>query len=294
MVGNSDYVVRRIHYSMAIQLLASKEVWSFMPLSERIIMSDWDYLAEDISNWILKYAEQNNISTLVVGVSGGIDSAVTSTLCAKTGINTIVINMPINQAVSQYDLSNQHIEWLTSKWSNVESHIIDLTETYEVFHSKLNDFNVSELSMANTRARLRMATLYALAGSNNGIVVGTGNKVEDFGVGFFTKYGDGGVDISPIADLYKSEVYSLAESLQIIQSIQDAPPTDGLWSDGRTDEDQIGATYEELEWAMNEIENPLPEKMQNERLAEVMRIYLKFNRMNSHKMKPIPIFKFNR
>jgi len=279
---------------MAIQLLASKEVWSFMPLRERIIMSDWDYLAEDISNWILKYAEQNNISTLVVGVSGGIDSAVTSTLCAKTGINTIVINMPINQAVSQYDLSNQHIEWLTSKWSNVESHIIDLTETYEVFHSKLNDFNVSELSMANTRARLRMATLYALAGSNNGIVVGTGNKVEDFGVGFFTKYGDGGVDISPIADLYKSEVYSLAESLQIIQSIQDAPPTDGLWSDGRTDEDQIGATYEELEWAMNEIENPLPEKMQNERLAEVMRIYLKFNRMNSHKMKPIPIFKFNR
>tara|TARA_Y100000746_G_scaffold31381_1_gene23676 strand:- start:14995 stop:15792 length:798 start_codon:yes stop_codon:yes gene_type:complete len=265
-----------------------------MPLSERIIMSDWDYLAEDISNWILKYAEQNNISTLVVGVSGGIDSAVTSTLCAKTGINTIVINMPINQAVSQYDLSNQHIEWLTSKWSNVESHIIDLTETYEVFHSKLNDFNVSELSMANTRARLRMATLYALAGSNNGIVVGTGNKVEDFGVGFFTKYGDGGVDISPIADLYKSEVYSLAESLQIIQSIQDAPPTDGLWSDGRTDEDQIGATYEELEWAMNEIENPLPEKMQNERLAEVMRIYLKFNRTNSHKMKPIPIFKFNR
>jgi len=257
-------------------------------------MSDWDYLAEDISNWILKYAEQNNISTLVVGVSGGIDSAVTSTLCAKTGINTIVINMPINQDVSQYDLSNQHIEWLTSKWSNVESHIIDLTETYEVFHSKLNDFNVSELSMANTRARLRMATLYALAGSNNGIVVGTGNKIEDFGVGFFTKYGDGGVDISPIADLYKSEVYSLAESLQIIQSIQDAPPTDGLWSDGRTDEDQIGATYEELEWAMNEIENPLPEKMQNERLAEVMRIYLKFNRMNSHKMKPIPIFKFNR
>tara|TARA_B100001142_G_C14199863_1_gene603326 strand:- start:206 stop:1045 length:840 start_codon:yes stop_codon:yes gene_type:complete len=279
---------------MAIQLLASEEVWGFMPLREGIIMSDLDYLAEDISNWILKYAEQNNISTLVVGVSGGIDSAVTSTLCAKTGINTIVINMPINQAVSQYDLSNQHIEWLTSKWSNVESHIIDLTETYEVFHSKLNDFNVSELSMANTRARLRMATLYALAGSNNGIVVGTGNKVEDFGVGFFTKYGDGGVDISPIADLYKSEVYSLAESLQIIQSIQDAPPTDGLWSDGRTDEDQIGATYEELEWAMNEIENPLPEKMQNERLAEVMRIYLKFNRMNSHKMKPIPIFKFNR
>jgi NAD+ synthase len=257
-------------------------------------MQNWNDLADDISDWILEYAEENNISTLVVGVSGGIDSAVTSTLCAKTGLRTKVINMPINQNTSQYNLSNQHIEWLKEKWDNVEDHIIDLTETYEFFHSKLNDFNVSDLSMANTRARLRMSTLYALAGSNNGIVVGTGNKVEDFGVGFFTKYGDGGVDISPIADIYKSEVYSLAKSLQIIQSIQDAPPTDGLWNDGRTDEDQIGATYEELEWAMNEIENPSLEKELNERLAEVMRIYLKFNQMNSHKMKPIPIFKFNR
>ena len=145
--------------------------------------------------------------------------------------------------------------------------------------------------MANTRARIRMAALYSLAGSNNGIVVGTGNKVEDFGVGFFTKYGDGGVDISPIADLYKSEVYQLAEFLGIIQEIQDAAPTDGLWSDGRTDEDQIGATYDELEWAMNEIENPSAEKELNERLAEVMKIYLKLNLMNSHKMHPIPIFR---
>ena len=258
------------------------------------MQKDWTDLAEDISDWIRDYAWENNISTLVVGVSGGVDSAVTSTLCAKTGLRTKVINMPINQNISQYNLSNQHIGWLKGKWDNVEDHIIDLTETYEVFNSKLNDFNVSDLSMANTRARLRMSTLYALAGSNNGIVVGTGNKVEDFGVGFFTKYGDGGVDISPIADLYKSEVYSLAKSLQIIQPIQDAPPTDGLWNDGRTDEDQIGATYEELEWAMNEIENPSLEKELNERLAEVMRIYLKFNRMNSHKMRPIPIFKFNR
>ena len=258
------------------------------------MQKDWTDLAEDISDWIREYASENNISTLVVGVSGGVDSAVTSTLCAKTGLRTKVINMPINQNISQYNLSNQHIGWLKEKWDNVEDHIIDLTETYEVFNSKLNDFNVSDLSMANTRARLRMSTLYALAGSNNGIVVGTGNKVEDFGVGFFTKYGDGGVDISPIADLYKSEVYSLAKSLQIIQPIQDAPPTDGLWNDGRTDEDQIGATYEELEWAMNEIENPSLEKELNERLAEVMRIYLKFNRMNSHKMRPIPIFKFNR
>ncbi|MAD56227.1 MAG: NAD(+) synthase [Euryarchaeota archaeon] len=258
------------------------------------MLTNWANLADNISEWILEYAKNNNISSLVVGVSGGIDSAVTSTLCAKTGLTTIVVNMPINQEKSQYDLSNQHIDWLVSKWANVESQIIDLSETYDTLYSKLADYGVTELSMANTSARIRMSTLYALAGSKNGIVVGTGNKVEDFGIGFFTKYGDGGVDISPIADLYKSEVYSLAESLQIIQSIQDAPPTDGLWNDGRTDEDQIGATYEELEWAMNEIENPLPEKMQNERLAEVMKIYLKFNQMNSHKMKPIPIFKFNR
>ena len=259
-----------------------------------MILSNWDNLVDDISNWILNYAKDNNISSLIVGVSGGIDSAVTSTLCAKTGLRTIAVNMPINQEKSQYNLSNQHIDWLVSKWNNVESQIIDLSDTYDTLNSKLADYDVSELSMANTRARLRMSTLYALAGSNNGIVVGTGNKVEDFGVGFFTKYGDGGVDISPVADLYKSEVYSLAKSLQIIQSIQDAPPTDGLWDDGRTDEDQIGATYEELEWAMNEIENPSLEKELNERLAEVMRIYLKFNRMNSHKMQPIPIFKFNR
>ena len=257
-------------------------------------MSNWDNLVDDISNWILNYAKENSISSLIVGVSGGIDSAVTSTLCAKTGLRTIAVNMPINQAKSQYNLSNQHMDWLVSKWDNVESQIIDLSETYDTLHSELADYDVSELSMANTRARLRMSTLYALAGSNNGIVVGTGNKVEDFGVGFFTKYGDGGVDISPIADLYKSEVYSLAKSLQIIQSIQDAPPTDGLWDDGRTDEEQIGATYGELEWAMNEIENPSLEKELNERLAEVMKIYLKFNHMNSHKMKPIPIFKFNR
>ena len=259
-----------------------------------MILSNWGNLVDDISNWILNYAKENSISSLIVGVSGGIDSAVTSTLCAKTGLRTIAVNMPINQAKSQYNLSNQHMDWLVSKWDNVESQIIDLSETYDTLHSELADYDVSELSMANTRARLRMSTLYALAGSNNGIVVGTGNKVEDFGVGFFTKYGDGGVDISPIADLYKSEVYSLAKSLQIIQSIQDAPPTDGLWDDGRTDEEQIGATYGELEWAMNEIENPSLEKELNERLAEVMRIYLKFNRMNSHKMRPIPIFKFNR
>lgn len=242
----------------------------------------------------MDYANSNNISTLVVGVSGGIDSAVTSTLCAKTGLRTLVINMPIHQNDSEYNLSNQHMMWLRSNWDNVESHIINLSKTFDVLKNELSKKEVSDIAMVNTRARIRMATLYSLAGSNNGIVVGTGNKVEDFGVGFFTKYGDGGVDISPIADMYKSEVYLLAESLGIIQEIQEAAPTDGLWSDGRTDEDQIGATYDELEWAMNEIDNPSAEKELNERLAEVMRIYLKLNSMNSHKMNPIPIFKYNK
>ena len=257
-------------------------------------MSKWKNLSEDISNWILDYANSNNISTLVVGVSGGIDSAVTSTLCAKTGLRTLVINMPIHQNDSEYNLSNQHMMWLRSNWDNVESHIINLSKTFDVLKNELSKKEVSDIAMVNTRARIRMATLYSLAGSNNGIVVGTGNKVEDFGVGFFTKYGDGGVDISPIADMYKSEVYLLADSLGIIQEIQEAAPTDGLWSDGRTDEDQIGATYDELEWAMNEIDNPSAEKELNERLAEVMKIYLKLNSMNSHKMNPIPIFKYNK
>jgi len=256
-----------------------------------MILSDWDNLADDISKWILNYAKNNNISCLVVGVSGGIDSAVTSTLCAKTELRTIVVNIPIHQNDSEYNLSNQHMMWLRENWDNVESHVINLSETFDVLKNELSKKEVSDIAMANTRARIRMAALYSLAGSNNGIVVGTGNKVEDFGVGFFTKYGDGGVDISPIADLYKSEVYQLAEFLGIIQEIQDAAPTDGLWSDGRTDEDQIGATYDELEWAMNEIENPSAEKELNERLAEVMKIYLKLNLMNSHKMHPIPIFR---
>jgi NAD+ synthase len=255
-----------------------------------ISMQDWGSLGAEISNWILNYAGRNNITTLVIGVSGGIDSAVTSTLCAKTGLKTLVVNMPIHQTPSQINLSNLHIQWLKNKWNNVDGQIIDLSEVYDLFDTKLEHNDISELSIANSRARLRMMTLYALAGSNNGLVVGTGNKVEDFGVGFFTKYGDGGVDISPIADLYKSEVYFLAKSLNIIQPIQDALPTDGLWDDSRTDENQIGATYEELEWAMKEVDGPLSPKYST-RQEEVMNIYLKMNKNNQHKMKPIPIFK---
>lgn len=251
-------------------------------------MIDWSELADEITAWISDYAQSNGITTLVIGVSGGIDSAVTSTLSAKTGLPTIVLNMPIHQDPKQYELSNKHISWLESNFDNVEGRLVDLTGTYDVFNQQMKEHDLSSLALANSRARLRMTTLYAIAGSTGGIVVGTGNKVEDFGVGFFTKYGDGGVDISPIADLMKSEVYEIAKALDIVEEIQQAAPTDGLWEDGRTDEDQIGATYAELEWAMRHEENP--SKDLTERQHRVLEIYRGFNKANSHKMNPIPIF----
>lgn len=245
-------------------------------------------LSEKISNWLKKYLINNNLNCFVIGVSGGVDSALTSTLCALSGEKTIVVNLPLNQNKEQYNLSNKHIEWLKKSYPNVESIEINLTDVFEIFKSKFE--KNTPLSLANTKSRLRMLSLYHISSINNGIVVGTGNKVEDFGVGFFTKYGDGGVDISPIADLLKSEVKSMSKSLGVIEDILNAKPTDGLWDDDRTDEQQIGATYEELEWAM---EVNYDETKMNNREKEVYLIFKKFNSINQHKMIPIPIFKKN-
>ena len=253
-------------------------------------MRNWNILAEEITNWISDYALENDIRALVVGVSGGVDSAVTSTLSARTGIRTIVLNMPIHQKKYQDDLSKKHISWLKDNFNNVEERIVNLSKTYDSFVETVSVDEVSDIALANSRARLRMTALYATAGSNGGIVVGTGNKVEDFGVGFYTKYGDGGVDISPIADLLKTEVYQIARELDIIEEIIQAAPTDGLWGDGRSDEDQLGASYEELEWAMKESKNPSNKDL-SEREKDVLGIYQRLNKSNSHKMNPIPIFK---
>tara|TARA_B100000427_G_scaffold304268_1_gene289399 strand:- start:200 stop:880 length:681 start_codon:yes stop_codon:yes gene_type:complete len=216
--------------------------------------------------------------SLVVGISGGIDSSVTSTICALTGKKTIVLSMPINQIKAQKNLSLKHQEWLKNKFKNVESHLIDLDNLFKSFKLSLNKFN-NEHGLANSRARLRMATLYQVAASNNGIVVGTGNKVEDFGVGFYTKYGDGGVDISPIADCTKSQVWEMGKSLEILKEIIEAQPTDGLWDDGRTDVNQLGLTYQDLEQAMIDTTNKNHKK------------YLEIRKRNLHKMNPIPVCK---
>jgi len=236
--------------------------------------------AQFISNWIKDYVEKMPIKaqSLIIGISGGIDSSVSSTLSAMTGIKTIVLSMPIKQKSSQHDLSLKHQEWLVKNFDNVEAHTLNLDKLFETFEFTLSNFD-SELGMANSRARIRMTTLYQVAAANKGIVVGTGNKVEDFGVGFYTKYGDGGVDISPIADCNKSEVWKIGKSINILQEIIDAVPTDGLWDDGRTDEGQLGLKYEELEEAMNNVNSINREK------------YEKIRKMNLHKMEPIPVCK---
>ena len=215
-----------------------------------------------IVDWILNYTKKitNQPITLIVGVSGGVDSAITSTLSAKTGLKTIAVSMPIKQNVNQHDLSIQHLNWLKTNFSNVDTQVINLDNIFISFKELMKNYD-NELAFANSRSRLRMITLYQIAQYSNGIVVGTGNKIEDFGVGFFTKYGDGGVDISPIGDLFKSEVYELAHKFGIIEEIINAAPTDGLWNDGRTDEDQIGTSYNNLEWAMGyEAENEISDE----------------------------------
>ena len=233
-----------------------------------------------IKDWILNYVNSmpSKAQSLVIGISGGIDSSVSSTLSAMTGLKTIVLTMPIKQKKSQHDLSLKHQEWLKKNFDNVESHTIKLDNIFESFQSTLSNFE-NEHGMANSRARLRMTTLYQVAAANKGIVVGTGNKVEDFGVGFYTKYGDGGVDISPIADCNKSEVWEMGKELKILKEIIDAPPTDGLWDDGRTDEGQLGLTYKELEEAMDNEKSINREK------------YIKIRKANLHKMEPIPVCK---
>ena len=233
-----------------------------------------------ISNWIKSYVDQMPVKaqSLVIGISGGIDSSVSSTLSAMTGIKTIVLTMPIRQKNNQHDLSLKHQGWLIKNFKNVEAHTINLDKLFESFSSTLEKFD-NEHGYANSRARLRMTTLYQVAAANKGIVVGTGNKVEDFGVGFYTKYGDGGVDISPIADCNKTEVWELGKELGILKEIIDAPPTDGLWDDGRTDEGQLGFKYEDLEDAMKNPNSPHRQE------------YEKIRKQNLHKMEPIPVCK---
>ena len=231
-----------------------------------------------IKDWILNYVNSmpKKADSLVIGISGGVDSSVSSTLSAMTGLKTIVLSMPIKQKSAQHDLSLKHQEWLKKNFQNVKGITVELDSLFSTFEDTLKDFNNLH-GMANSRARLRMATLYQVAAANNGIVVGTGNKVEDFGVGFYTKYGDGGVDISPIADCNKTEVWELAKELKISQEIIDAPPTDGLWDDGRTDEGQLGMSYKDIELAMNDPKSPNREKYEKIRLT------------NLHKMEPIPV-----
>ena len=251
-------------------------------------------VTEHIINWLKNYAETAKMNGFVIGISGGIDSAVVSTLAAKTGLKTLVIELPIRQKKDQVQRAQEQISFLKNNFGNVESLEIDLTETFNVFEknviSKSSTTQNRELSLANSRSRLRMLTLYYFGQIHNLLVTGTGNKIEDFGIGFFTKYGDGGVDISPIGDLTKTQVYELAKELNIPESIQKAAPTDGLWDTERTDEQQIGATYPELEWAMSVHQDHSAEDFSG-RKKEVFIIYDRLNRATQHKINPIPVCK---
>lgn len=248
---------------------------------------NYSKVAEHITAWLSEYCDKAGLSGFIVGISGGVDSALTSTLCALTGKKTILVTMPIRQTYAEYDRAKNHMTDLESRFPNVRSMDIDLTASFNQLEKDFPpDVAVHALAMANTRARLRMSTLYAIGQVNGCLVIGTGNKVEDFGVGFYTKYGDGGVDLSPIADLNKTQVWALAAEVGVIQEIVVAKPTDGLWADGRSDEDQIGASYPELEWAMDFKGD---ESLLNARQVEVLSIYKRLNRINRHKMEPIPV-----
>lgn len=249
-------------------------------------------ITEQIVKWLLDYATNAKVNGFVLGISGGIDSALTSTLCAMTGLPTLCIEMPIHQAESHVNRANEHIDQLKKRFPNVTNHRTDLTPVFEIFKNqvpKSSNEAALNLALANTRARLRMTTLYYHAGLHGYLVAGTGNKVEDFGVGFYTKYGDGGVDISPIADLMKSEVRLLAKHVDVPESIVKAKPTDGLFGDDRSDEDQLGASYDELEWAMLEKEKGTSLEEFTGRKAEVFEIFTRLNSINQHKMQPIPV-----
>lgn len=249
-------------------------------------------VVDHMVNWLKEYATTSKTNGFVLGISGGIDSAVVSALCAKTGLRTLCVEMPIHQAPSQITRGQKHIESLKKQFMNVTNIEVDLTPTFETMKSIFplaEENDQLQLTLANTRARLRMTSLYYFAGLHGYLVAGTGNKIEDFGVGFYTKYGDGGVDLSPIADLLKSEVYEVAKYLGINEDIVEAAPTDGLFGDSRSDEDQIGASYDELEWAMHQDDLGKSAENFEERKLEVFQIYTRLNRANQHKMKPIPV-----
>ena len=247
---------------------------------------------QHIVNWLQSYAEKSGVKGFVIGISGGIDSALTSTLCAQTGFPVLCVEMPIHQAESHVSRANEHMDQLKNRFPNVSTTRVDLTPSFEIFKDNVptsENEKALHLTLANTRARLRMTTLYYLAGIHGFLVAGTGNKVEDFGVGFYTKYGDGGVDLSPIADLMKSEVRQLAKFVGVPESILAAKPTDGLFGDDRSDEDQLGASYDELEWAMLAVDQGFSVSDFEGRQAQVFEIYQRLNRINQHKMQPIPV-----